>query len=729
MTLYAKSDGTTLLDHTNHVVLAVKKIADNVQPALTIEEKHITVNGAILHDLGKGHPHFQASLKPDFDARKDRFAVPHRHELSSLLFLPLFAAQDWEPLIDMVVAHHKSLRVIKDKKGRGLLDLLDDYDVQEVFDRHAEDWHIWHPLTFSILEHYHLTVREIPLSEAKAAFDRVISHCESHRVGRNQWRGLLMAADHLASALQEDTETRVERLFHPPDLSAFEARAQEADESLFPLSKKKIDSPKKHTLVIAPTGAGKTDYLLRRSPGNRVFYLLPFQASINAMYLRMERTINGTETERLPLEAQTDIRRIHAAAQIEIDDLIEEETLLQRHPGAALKVMTPHQIAALVFGLAGHEAVALDIAGQHVILDEIHVYNEQTQAMVMALVSSLVSLDCHVHIGSATIPTALKEELIERLGGLENVEIVRLTPDELATYDRHRVHCLPDEAAAREAVAQAINSGKRVLFISNRVADAQERFRWGRENFPDLPLLLVHSRFRRKDRAFIEKQIEQFEENQHPCLVVSTQVIEVSLDISYDSMITDCAPLDSLVQRFGRVNRRRKHAGQRTIADVYVLAPPDNASSAKPYSLEILKRTWENLKDGEILTENSLQARIDKVYPTIEIKKIEVHLIEQKGEIILQQLCNLPRSELIESLEIETATVVCESDAEAYRLSKGEARQSLEIPVSPQSLRSKFKTWRQIKVGHYPFVCPDVCYEEIIGFRLEGDAKPPCIFL
>ncbi len=729
MTLYAKSDGTTLLEHTNHVVTAIDKIARSIMPSLAEEEFQTAFHGAIIHDLGKAHPFFQESLKSDVISLNEKFITPHRHELSSLLFLPLFPHNEWGMLIDQVVAHHKSLRAIKTGKGRGLLDLVSEYGDDEIFNRHSTDWEDWHQSTFPILQHYQIDTRPLKMIEIRAAFDAAVLHCERKRTGRNFWRGLLMAADHLASALQEETEIRVERLFRLPNLNAFEIRAVEADASLYPLAKKAISSSKIHTLVIAPTGSGKTDYLLRRCNCKRIFYLLPFQASINAMYLRMERTINGVDEKRLPFELKTDIRRIHAAAQIEIDNAVEEESLLQRHPGAALKIMTPHQIAALAFGISGYESLALDIQGQHVILDEIHVYNEITQSMVLSLVSSLVNLGCHIHIGSATIPTVLKHELLNRLGGEKMVSEVQLTNPELESYDRHKVFLLDDEDAARAQVELLIDLGKRVLFISNRVVDAQDRFRWASETFNETPILLIHSRFKRKDRAKLEKKIEDYEKNQQPCLVISTQVIEVSLDISYDTMVTDCAPLDSLIQRFGRVNRKRKHVQDRTMASVYVISPKDSTVSAKPYNLEILKRSWDNLPEGDILHELSLQDRIDHIYPNIEFREIDVHLIEKDGQNILQQLCNLPKSELLEALEIESASVVCERDMEIYKQERSEVRQGLEIPVSPSTLRTKFKIWRQLKLGSYPFICPDGCYDENIGFTLEGDTNPSCIFL
>ena len=729
MTLYAKSDGTTLEQHTSHVVSATHVLAYALIPNIDAYEYRTAVQGAVLHDLGKGHPFFQNSLIPGFDRSKYQFEVPHRHEISSLLFLPLFVKENWPQLIDMVVAHHKSLRVFGAKRGRGLIDLVEEYGENAVFERHAEDWQEWHREIFTFLPHFGVLCRELSREQIRSAFDEALNYCERERCGRNRWRGLLMAADHLASALQEETSPRLERLFQLPDLTVFHTRAAEASAELYPLAKLSSSSPKPHTLVVAPTGSGKTDFLLRRCKQRRVFYLLPFQASINAMFLRLDRALNGEGNTRLPDEEKTDIRRVHASAQIEIDDAIEEETILQRHPGAALKVMTPHQIASLIFGLAGYEAVALDVAGQDVIMDEIHVYSEQTQAMVLELIKALVRLECRLHIGSATIPSALAHEIRFLLGGEDKVCEVRLVERQLASYNRHVVRKVSDEDTSRDYIQRSLADGNRLLYISNRVADAQERFRWVQSTFPDIPCLLVHSRYRRGDRARIEGDIEKFDRSNGPCIVCSTQVIEVSLDISFDTLVTDCAPLDSLIQRFGRVNRRRKVAAEHRLCSVAVIAPATTERSAKPYELATLERTWKVLSDGQVLEETSLQNLIDEVYPSVDLTQIDVHLIENENGFILPELCNRPRSLLLEALEIDSAVVVRDSDLQTYRNSRGEGRQRLEIPVPINSLRSKLKLWAQVEVGNRPFVCPDTCYDDRLGLMLGNEGEPTCIIL
>ena len=119
---------------------------------------------------------------------------------------------------------------------------------------------------------------------------------------------------------------------------------------------------------------------------------------------------------------------------------------------------------------------------------------------------------------------------------------------------------------------------------------------------------LVHSRFKRGKRNQLENDLRNIYNNcTEACFVVSTQVVEVSLDISFDLMITECAPIDSLIQRFGRINRKRTNDTIGYFKSIYVVQPPKEKSEALPYSLDVLQRTYEVLPDGDLLKEKNIQ--------------------------------------------------------------------------------------------------------------------------
>jgi CRISPR-associated endonuclease/helicase Cas3 len=480
------------------------------------------------------------------------------------------------------------------------------------------------------------------------------------------------------------------------------------------------DDPRPHTLVIAPTGAGKTDYLMRRTRG-RVLYTLPFQASINAMYRRFCEALKGQDDT---------IRVLHAASALAVEGKNEEvkdqekqqEKLLQDKVGAAIKVLTPHQLAALICGTRGFETVALDVQGCDVILDEIHSYSGVAQSMVLEIITVLLRLGCRVHIGSATMPSALTNAVLALLGGEATTLVTRLSDEELDKFDRHIIHKHASYEEASALIAPAIARGEKVLVVCNRVNIAQERFEEFRRDFPDVPAMLLHSRFRRKDRSEAEQELtNNYNEKQSACIVVATQVVEVSLDISFDVMITDAAPIDALIQRFGRINRKRTEetVAQKLRKDIHVSAPPEKGN-VKPYELEAITRSFEQLLGGDVLHERDLQAKIDAVYPRVEPLSIDVHLAWEGDQFLLSELCHHPKSVLMTMLEIDSASCILLADKEAYLRGNSETRTMLEIPVSQvagrYSIKPSMKT-EQLTVGSRPIVVLDELYSRETGLQ------------
>jgi CRISPR-associated endonuclease/helicase Cas3 len=720
-----KNGGVTLYDHTQHVCDAVEHFANNWGL-----DTNMAWQGALLHDLGKAHPKFQAQLmeadgqKPwNSLYEKSDWEFIHRHELSSLLFLPAFPKSNWETLIEMVVAHHKSIKPLQEgDDGRGLLGLLENEIIVEgtptIFDNHSKDWENWMPRALNVLGQLGHQALPIILEEALEAWDYAVAYCEKRVKDKNWsvWRGLLMAADHFASATSYKGKKHLPMTFAVPDLARF--APNEPGGVLFPLADIPTDDARPHTLVVAPTGAGKTNLLLRRCKERRVFYTLPFQASINAMYLRMEKVLGKA----------AGVRMQHAAAAIMLKNLdearFEEEYPLHGLVGASAKVLTPHQLASIIFAMPGFEATLLDLKGQAVVLDEIHTYSEVSQSMVREIVKVLLKNNCTLHIGTATMPTALYQDLLSLLGGEGQTYQVRLSDQQLDTYDRHVVCKLPDWEQLDTIMEIAMRAGQKVLVVCNTIAQAQEKFLYLKAKFSEHPHMLIHSRFKRADRANKERNLRSdFEGDDgspghRPCWVVATQVVEVSLDISFDCMITACAPLDALVQRFGRINRRRTLEALGKQKEIYVVAPSGNQ---KPYNGEIVKRSFAVLPDGQVLRECHLQAMLDAIYPhVLPAPTIEVHLAWKNDKFKYGGLCNRQSAVLLEVLEINAATCILESDRAAYISAEWDARADLEIPVSWSAMAQYRKQYDQLEIGANPFVVPQSqeSYEEE-GLRLQ----------
>lgn len=686
----------TLVQHLSEVAELAEQVARHLGLDITIARK-----GAILHDIGKSSPIFQNTLKKNFQ-RPPGFLF--RHELASLFFISLLNEEEKYPVIDMIVAHHKS--IYKDPGGKGLLDLYENEP--EVFEKHIKDFAVWSKDAITILEHFNFETKPISIDQARESFSEVVDYCLSKMYGYSEWKGVLIAADHLASAMSGYVKPLNRKLFVVPDLSYYHSRKSE----LYPLSLISTEDNRKHTLVTAPTGAGKTDFLIRRCKG-RVFYTLPFQASINAMYERIKADLVNTNA---------DVRLLHASSTINLGNGTVEEKILQRHIGASVKVLTPHQMASLVFGTKGYEALIADIKGCDIILDEIHTYSETTQAIVIKIVEILCNIGCRVHIGTATMPLVLYDRLVNILGGTENIYELKLPDEVLNTFNRHIIHKADSLESLSKVIQEAIQQNQKILLVCNQVKRAQSLFKELSERYPQVKRMLIHSRFKRGVRSLLESDLRNiYNYSTEACLVISTQVVEVSLDISFDLMVTECAPIDALIQRFGRINRKRSNETIGHYKPIYVLAPPTLKTDALPYGLEVLQRTYETLPNGYLMKEREAQMMIDSVYPSIEFINIDLNAVFKDGKWMIKELWHNSKSALLESLDIDSVTCIDEADKDLYDTSLYEVQAKMEIPVSYRSIA--FRGLDKSASGSKPFIIPTKAYDNELGFL--GDfAKP-----
>ena len=653
--------------------------------------------GAYLHDIGKTSNVFQRTLRPGY-VRKPGFVW--RHEIASLFFLSVVPEEQRPHVVDMIVAHHKS--AYKDAGDKGLLD-LDDYE-EDCFSLHAQDFEKWCPDALSILASLGMEVHDITREEAYANYRYAVDYCWQKRSGCSMWKGLLMAADHLVSACEPDYASVCSHLFIRPDLAFYQRRSE-----LYPLSMLPSENRCRHTLVTAPTGAGKTDFLLRRCK-SRVFYTLPFQASINAMYDRIKNDLKDTDAE---------VTLLHATSDLKISGNRIEERIMQHHVGSSVKVMTPHQMASIVFGIKGYESMSADLHGCDVILDEIHTYTSTMQAVVCKIIEILVELGCRIHVGTATMPSTLYNRILALLGGPEYVYQVKLPDSVLGTFNRHIIHKCPSDENIWQLISESISDNRKVLVVCNQVKRAQQFYQDLCEQFESVDKMLIHSRFKRGDRVRLEKELTaKYNRSSNACVVVSTQVVEVSLDISFDVMITECAPIDAMIQRFGRINRKRTASTIGCYKPIYVLAPFEDDKDCLPYASDVLQRSYDVLPDGEVLKESDLQNLIDKVYPDDSMMNLNYSgVVFVDGRWQLRELCHRSKSALLDVMNYNSAVCVLESDEEAYKTSGRRDSLQLEIPVSYHSIAHR--NLKQIEQKGRPFVVPDAVYHEALGLQLD----------
>lgn len=157
-------------------------------------------------------------------------------------------------------------------------------------------------------------------------------------------------------------------------------------------------------------------------------------------------------------------------------------------------------------------------------------------------------------------------------------------------------------------VAAAHRAGTRTLVIANTVDRARDLFVALRKAKTPASVVLLHSRFRRAERdANLERALAQPEPA--GTIVVSTQVIEAGVDLTSATLFTEVAPWSSLVQRFGRCNRRGEDEGARIFWVALPDDPKEQAKVHKPYALANLLASEEALAGLEDAGPSSLPAR------------------------------------------------------------------------------------------------------------------------
>lgn len=570
-----------------------------------------------LHDFGKAATGFQAQLR-SVTNRWD-----YRHEILSAGFVVglNLPSRTRQAIGLAILTHHKDIRILKDqypcfpprnpgyeKWKMRMAELEPNWDALM---RVQEKVGCWYPggncrfTPLTSLEGFINGYRDFLIPYINDFEDRELTAL--HGTYGMLLRGCMIACDHLASA----GRTRIYRALD--DLEGHLRRRIEQGGQGFRGWDKFQDAAAAtsgHLMLSAPTGAGKTEAAMlwseaneNASLGRRVFYVLPYTASINAMYSRLLRIVSEDRIGLLHGRAgyflyQSLVNRKYTpdAARLEIRDAQNLAQKIYR----PYKMLTPFQLLKAFFGIRGFEMQFAEMAGGLFIFDEIHAYDPHTTALILTMIERLhQDYSAQFCIMTATMPKFLKEMFIHTIGGIVEVE---MSARQRNQFTRHRVRLLDGGILdAIPEISEQLGTGQRVLVVCNTVNQAQAVF----EQLQPIAAhpQLLHSRFILRDRERIERELADAD------LLVGTQAVEVSLDIDFDLLFSEPAPIDALIQRFGRVNRRQK----RGICEVCICRE-SGADDRYIYSPDRVQRTLEAFHGVDILYESKVQDLIDTVY-------------------------------------------------------------------------------------------------------------------
>lgn len=582
----------------------------------------------VTHDLGKAHAEFQKVLR----GQENRW-FSQRHELFSLPFVKLLALSERERqlVLRVVAAHHKSY----DKLRKFISDNYQDDDTE--FEREfnlvktVEAIALVNDFEAKLLPTKPKFTIESP-AKLITAYNREVSQVVRGKKVEitDQFALLLMMGafhhcDHLASGFITSFDAISDGSFGFLDRMREGLRAKALDLYEHQQASTELTGS---VILTAPTGSGKTETAmlwlrkqLQQTGQGRVFYVLPFTASINAMFERLAHEEKGLGSGMVGmlhgnLDAYLYESFLEEAGNLnEVKVSVKKLKQMFKTLQTPLKVVTPFQLLKHLFGLKGFEKGIFEWVGGHFIFDEIHAYNPEITAQIVVLLEYITKhLDAKVFVMTATLPTFLKAKIGAAIGAFTEV---RASSALYQAFERHQLKL--NEGLLSENLALIENdlkAGKYVLVVCNTVDQARYVYEILEGNYE---ALLIHGRFAAKDRTYIEKQLQA----NPPQLLVGTQAIEVSLDIDYDVIYTEPAPLDALIQRFGRVNRKREKAPCPCI--VFKMR---NEKDKYIYEEGLIAKTLAVLEEIEhkangVIQEAELQRYIDEVYPGYDTKAQE----------------------------------------------------------------------------------------------------------
>jgi CRISPR-associated endonuclease/helicase Cas3 len=253
------------------------------------------------------------------------------------------------------------------------------------------------------------------------------------------------------------------------------------------------------------------------------------------------------------------------------------------------------------------------------IVDEVHSFDK---AMFASLLSFLEHFDLPILCMTATLTPKNKQSLLDLGLKLYPEKEDRIQLDKLEEQENHPRYnktILENSEQAREIAIKSFREGKRVLWVLNTVARCQEMYET-LTNELNTEVHCYHSRFKLSDRKDIhEKTVKAFQGNSKNSIAVTTQVCEMSLDLDADVLISEYAPVSSMVQRFGRANRHLKN-GEDFRAELYLYKVSGCIKPYLPSEITVAENFLKNLPDKDIsqsLLATKLEEYSNQEYKTL----------------------------------------------------------------------------------------------------------------
>ncbi len=551
----AKSDPLeTIQEHTNRL-LENYNILKEIYPNLKVNWD-ILYRSCLYHDLGKMNLKFQERIE-----KQKKVALEIPHGILSLAFIDYekmeedgFSEDEIKILFHAIAYHHeRELGYEDDELEREIELLANEYNGFN-YDKLKGEYYL-----DQIDEMYFY--KDDRIYENEDIFFKYI-----------MVKGLLNRIDYAASGHIE-VEKKNDFLEDSLNNLLNEWKKKKPKSKWNELQEYMLQNRNKNLVVIAQTGMGKTEAGLLWIGDNKGFFTLPLKTAINSIYDRVVKLVKENIGDRIGLlHSDTLSEYINKSEEKEENktkykyiDYIEYYNKT-KHMSLPLTICTLDQIFDFVYKYRGFEPKLAILAYSKIVIDEIQMYSPDLLAYLIVGLSNINKVGGKFAILTATLPSFV-------LNLLEDEGIKFEMPKEpfinRALNARHSIKVIDDEINIKHI--KSLYNKNKVLVICNTVKKAQEIYNKLKcENIENVNLF--HSRFIKADRKEKEDDIYIFGKlkNKVHGIWIATQVVEASLDIDFDILVTELSDINGLFQRLGRCYRSRNFDGNGYNCYVYI---------------------------------------------------------------------------------------------------------------------------------------------------------------
>ncbi|MEJ8555398.1 CRISPR-associated helicase Cas3' [Tepidibacter sp. Z1-5] len=559
---------------------------------------------AFFHDIGKATDEFQKYINGDI---KKSYHSLYSSNIASKIedfSFDFIDDEDEEESINLLflitLTHHSVF-----KKNTGFLGVENEIQYEHNFLPEAEkffyEYKNWYEKFLDKECKYKFEYKSVQRktlgSKIKATINKLSymdnSDLEKIRILYSYVLGIINIADWRASAQFDGTNLNLEfeNVFDEKQLCNKLQESLKIKKFTPRGFQKELASCKGNVLVEVPTGSGKTEGSYFWSMNNisnkkdKVIYTLPTQTTSNKLFDRVDSVFNNTGL-------------VHSSATIyleeyaletgkDIDKSFASELLFSKTFNNPFTVGTIDGLLKNFLNIGRYNIVTFNFLKSVVIIDEVHSYDFKMMGFMKQFLKLCNKYQVPVCLMSASIPNAIKKMI--DIDDENRYPII--TQENLFNDDPNYIYKIDKKIEEDiDKIEKDYKNGKNVLVIRNTVKKSKEVYDLlknivGKEN-----IVLYNSAFKKCDRVRKEKEIMDRLKSEENFILVATQVVEVSLDIDFDIMYTDLAPIDSLIQRFGRVNRKK--SDNKGIIYIY------KDVERKPYVEGLLEITYETINEG-----------------------------------------------------------------------------------------------------------------------------------